>query len=105
MTAERAVAVGEHGVLLARAAERTEGLELDGGRLPPPEAVVGEPQELPHRLCGGRSLGERAEDLARLLEALPFEGSAGIAQALLRLLDALAGHGLPERGVGRDLGV
>ena len=42
----------------------------------------------------GRRLGEGPQDLAGLLEALPLEGSAGVAQALLGLLDAPARDGL-----------
>src|SRR5688572_22078436 len=90
-------------MLLRGAALRPERLELDRGRLPPAEAVVGEAEELPHGLRGGRGIGERTEDLARLLEALSLERPAGVSQTLLRLLDGPTGDRLPERGVGREL--
>ena len=105
VASEGPVAVGQHGVLLGGAAQVAEGLELDGGRLPPAEPVVGEPEQLPHRLGGGRGVGQGPQDLAGLLEPLPLEGAAGVAQALLGLLEAPAGHGLAEGGVGGRLGV
>ena len=81
--AEGPVAVGQHRVLLGRAGEQAERLELLDGRLPLGLAVEREAVELARGGHPGRLLDQLAQDPGRVDVALGREGPGGVGQALL----------------------
>ena len=93
---QRPVAVGQHGVLVGRLAQRAEGLELGGRELPSPQPVQREPVELAHARDARGLLGQGPQALRRLGEPLGIEVAGGVAQPLLDLLGATRAHRIAQ---------
>ncbi len=99
VAAQGAVAVGQDRVLLGAAGEIGERLELGDRLLPAPESVEGEAQQLAHGHGGGCRFGDRSQDLAGLLVALPAEGLPGLLHPLVGALELGRRDRLAERRV------